>query len=183
MLTIRQIDQRNYPTGKKAMYKYQSDKYYEIHIEKVETGWNFSLNEKSFATPFVKELEEEIFEPYKEGSEVYVAEFNGEEAAFMVVQKMEWNNTLHIHDLYVDSRLKNNGIGSSLMEVAKKRATEIGVRSITLETQTSNYPAVQFYLKHGFELVGFNTISYTNEDAQNNEVRIEMAYTLEKSSI
>ena len=126
MLTIRQIDQRDYPTGKKAMYKYQSDKYYEVQIEKVEMGWSLSLNEKSFTTPFVKELEGGIFEPYKEGSEVYVADFNGEEAAVMVVKKMEWNNTLLIHDIYVDSRLKNKGIGSKLIGVAKKRANELG---------------------------------------------------------
>ena len=77
---------------------------------------------------------------------------------------------------------KIKGIGSKLIGVAKKRANELGVRAITLETQTSNYPAIQFYLKHGFEFVGFNTISYTNEDVQNNEVRIEMACILEKSS-
>ena len=62
----------------------------------------------------------------------------------MVVQKMEWNNTLLIHDLYVDSQFKNKGIGSKLIEVAKKRANELGVRSITLETQTSNYPPSNF---------------------------------------
>ncbi|MEO4052994.1 GNAT family N-acetyltransferase [Solibacillus sp. CAU 1738] len=182
MLTVRQIFSKDYPSGKKVFYKYTSEKYYELHIERKDKGWNFSLIEERFVAPFVKKLEEEIFEPYKEGSEFYLAELNGVESAIMVIQKMEWNNTLLIHDLYVDDRLKKNGIGRSLIEVAKKRATELGVRSITLETQTSNYPAVQFYLKNGFELVGFNTISYTNEDVNNNEVRIEMAYLIETST-
>lgn len=179
MLTVRQIYSKNYPTGKKVFYKYTSDKYYELHIESTDNGWNFSITEEIFVTPFVKELEEEIFESYKEGSEYYLAELNGIESAIMVIQKMEWNDTLLIHDLYVDDRFKGYGIGRSLIEVAKKRATELGVRAITLETQTSNYPAVQFYLKNGFELVGFNTISYTNEDVNNKEVRIEMANIIE----
>ena len=70
------------------------------------------------------------------------------------------------------------GIGSKLIAYVKERAKVLGVRAITLETQTSNYPAVQFYLKHGFQLVGFNTISYSNEDVEKGEVRLEMAYVL-----
>lgn len=183
MLSIRQIYQKDYPTGKKVFYKYMSDKYYEIHTERKINGWSFSVTEERFTVPFGKKFEEEIFEPYKEGSEVYLADLNGEEAAIMVVQKMEWNNTLLIHDLYVDDRFKRNRLGRSLIEVAKKRATELGVRSITLETQTSNYPAIQFYLKNGFELIGFNLNSYSNEDAKKNEVRIEMGYIVEKPQI
>ena len=126
----------------------------------------------------MKNAIEEVFEPYKEGSEFYLAELNGEEAAIMVIQKMEWNNTLLIHDLYVGERFKRTGIGKELLELAKKRAAELGVRSIVLETQTSNFPAIQFYINSGFEVMGLNTISYSNEDVENKEVRIEMACKL-----
>ena len=178
MVIIRQIFHKNYSTGKKVFYEYTSEKFYDIHLERKSNGWNISLTEERFAVPFVKKFEEEIFESYKEGSECYLAEFNEEEAAVMVIQHMEWNNTLLIHDLYVDRRFKKKGIGRSLIEVAKKRAIELGVRAINLETQTSNYPAIQFYLKNGFELIGFNSISYSNEDVKKNEVRIEMGYHL-----
>ncbi|WP_339252712.1 GNAT family N-acetyltransferase [Sporosarcina sp. FSL W8-0480] len=178
MLTVHQIYQSDYPTGKKVFYKYTSEKYYNIQIDKNANGWNFSLTEERFAFPFEKEIQEEIFEPYKEGSEYYLAKLHDEEAAIMVIQQMEWNNTLLIHDIYVEDRFKKKGIGRSLLDVAKKRATELGVRSIMLETQTSNYPAIQFYLKNGFELIGFNTISYSNEDVKKNEVRIEMGYKI-----
>ncbi|SOC43232.1 GNAT family N-acetyltransferase [Ureibacillus acetophenoni] len=175
MLSIRQIYKEDYPAGKKVSYQYTSQKYYEIIYGRTDKGWNFSLVEENFETPFVKELEEEIFEPYKEGAEVYVAEINGEEAAIMVIQKMEWNNTLLLHDLYVKQEFKKNGIGTRLIEKAKERAVKLGVRLITLETQTSNFSAIQFYLKNGFEIIGFNTMSYTNDDVKNKEVRLEMA--------
>jgi len=180
MVTIRQIYQKDYANGKKVVYKYKSERYYETDIERKDNGWNLSLNERSFVDPFEKNYEEEIFEPYKEGSEVYLAELNDEEAGIMVIQKMEWNNTLLIHDLYVDDQFKKNGIGSILIEIAKKRATNLGVRAIYLETQTSNYPAIQFYLKNDFELIGCNSISYSNEDVKKKEVRIEMGFLLEK---
>lgn len=178
MITIRQIYQKDYLSGKKVIYKYESKRYYEVLIERKENGWNFSLIDKPFEVPFVKEFEEEIFEPYKKGSEFFLAELNGEEAAIMSIQHMKWNNTLLIHDLYVRAQFKKKGIGRSLMEVAKKRAAELSVRAISLETQTSNYPAIQFYLQNGFELIGFNSISYSNEDLKKHEVRIEMGYII-----
>ena len=46
----------------------------------------------------------------------------------------------------------------------QKRARELGVRMIVLETQSSNFPAIQFYLKNGFQLIGLNVNSYSNED-------------------
>lgn len=179
MLSIRQIYQKDFPTGKKVVYQYTSEKYYDIHIDKKENGWKCSFTEENFKIPFEKVFEEEVFEPYKEGAEVYIAELNGEEAAIMVIQEMEWNNTLLIHDLYVDDRYKKMGIGTRLIDLAKTRATKLDVRAITLETQTSNYPAIQFYMKNGFKLVGFNSISYSNEDVKKNEVRLEMGYILE----
>lgn len=146
MLTIRQIYQKDYPTGKQVFYNYTSDKYYEIHMETNHNGWRFSLTEG---------------------------------AGIMVIQHMKWNNTLLIHNLYVDKQFKRKGIGSALFEIAKKRARELGVRMITLETQTSNYPAIQFYLKNGFQFIGLNLNSYSNEDIKKKEVRIEMGYLIE----
>lgn len=178
MITIRRIDQKNYPMGKKVSYHYTSEKYYKIQMESSSNGWNISLTEEVFEIPFEKNLEEEIFDSHKEGSEVYVSESNGEETGTIVIQHMEWNNTLLIHDLYVDKRFKRKGLGSALVAIAQKRAREMGVRMIVLETQTSNYPAIQFYLKEGFQMVGFNLNSYSNEDLEKNEVRIEMGYII-----
>lgn len=183
MITIQQIHKENHPQGKNVHYKYTSDQYYEVKVEKIGNGWCFSMQEERFSVPFVKELEEDIFQPHKEGSEFYIALFEGREAAVMVIQEMEWNHTLLIHDLYVKSSFKRLGIGQSLIQFAKQRAITLGVRSIILETQTSNYPAIQFYIRNGFEPVGLNTISYSNTDIQNREVRIEMGYVLKECDI
>ena len=178
MLTILQIDATQYPNGKKVLYTYETNTFYQIKSVQTENGWTFTLHEQPSPQPFVKQLEEEMFDAYKDGSNYYVAQWNGEEAAVLVVQQLDWNNTLLIHDLYVYERFKRLGIGSKLIAYVKERAKVLGVRAITLETQTSNYPAVQFYLKHGFQLVGFNTISYSNKDVEKGEVRLEMAYVL-----
>ena len=176
MLTIRQINATQYPNGKKVLYTYETITFYQIKSVQTENGWTFTLHEQSYPQPFVKQLEEELFDEYKDGSEYYIGKWNGEEAAVLVVQQLDWNNTLIIHDLYVYESFKRLGIGSKLIDYVKERAKVLDVRAITLETQTSNYPAVQFYLKHGFQVVGFNTISYSNEDVEKGEVRLEMAF-------
>ena len=179
MYTIRRLDPLDYPMGKQVVYQYTSEKYYEVETEKSMNGWSFSLEEQKFAQPFEKSLVEDIFESYLEGTEVYVSECKGEEAGVIVMQHLEWNNTLLIHHLYVEQQFKRKGIGSALLIFAQKRARELSVRMITLETQTSNYPAIQFYLKNGFQLIGLNVNSYSNEDMEKKEVLIEMGCKIE----
>ncbi|WP_112109506.1 hypothetical protein [Mesotoga sp. Brook.08.YT.4.2.5.1] len=52
------------------------------------------------------------------------------------------------------------------------------MRRLVLETQSSNFPAISFYLKYGFELTGFDTACYTNRDIDNHEFRMEFHYLL-----
>ncbi len=43
-----------------------------------------------------------------------------------------------------------------------------------LETQTCNENAIAFYRRSGFEIIGFDLYSYSNEDPERPEVRIEL---------
>jgi hypothetical protein len=45
---------------------------------------------------------------------------------------------------------------------------------LVLETQTCDVPAINFYLKFGYELIGFDTAAYSNEDIEKREVRLEL---------
>lgn len=47
-----------------------------------------------------------------------------------------------------------------------------------LETQSCNENAIAFYLKHGFNIIGFDLYAYTNFDPEQHEVRIEMGKKL-----
>ncbi len=64
------------------------------------------------------------------------------------------------------------------MQHAIKLAKEKGARMLVLETQSCNTKAIQFYLKQGYELIGFDTTAYSNEDIEKNEVRLEMGLRL-----
>ncbi len=49
---------------------------------------------------------------------------------------------------------------------------------LVLETQSCNAPAIDFYVKNGFILIGFDSTAYSNEDVVKKEVRIEMGLAL-----
>jgi len=64
------------------------------------------------------------------------------------------------------------------MDSAIKAAKVKGARMLVLETQSCSVPAVNFYLKQGFTLIGFDSASYSNEDLERKEIRLELGLKL-----
>jgi ribosomal protein S18 acetylase RimI-like enzyme len=64
------------------------------------------------------------------------------------------------------------------MNHAVKVAKERGARMLVLETQSCNVPAINFYLKFGFKLIGFDVAAYSNKDVERKEVRLEFGLKL-----
>ena len=45
---------------------------------------------------------------------------------------------------------------------------------VALETQIYHENGIAFYLKNGFDIIGFDLYSYTNTDPERHEIRIKM---------
>ena len=58
---------------------------------------------------------------------------------------------LILHDLYVDTELRNQGVGKLLMDRATEYARETGVGRIDLLTGKTNYSGQALYEKLGYE--------------------------------
>lgn len=69
-----------------------------------------------------------------------------------------------IHDIVVSTPIRRRGIGYRLIKVARQWAQERHVRRIFLETQTQNYPSIQFAQALGFVYCGFNDHYFLNQD-------------------
>jgi ribosomal protein S18 acetylase RimI-like enzyme len=57
-------------------------------------------------------------------------------------------------------------------------AKEKNARMLVLETQSCNVDAIRFYLAHGFQLIGFDTTAYSNQDIEKGEIRLELGLKL-----
>jgi streptothricin acetyltransferase len=94
------------------------------------------------------------------------------------IEERTWNNTVWIWNIMLDETVRGQGLGTHLMERTIAWARHRKVRAIMLETQTNNIPACRFYAKMGFELVGINTLFYSNRDIERDEIAIFWGYPL-----
>lgn len=142
------------------------------------TGWSFELSLKNLPQPLKKTSTSTLFSPVVENAKVFIYTLNDQIVGHLQTGHQSWNNRLRIWDLSIDPSAKRRGIGSALMNQAVTEARAIGARMIVLETQSCNVPAIQFYLKQGFKLIGFDLAHYSNQDIAQKEFRMEFGKTL-----
>lgn len=167
--------------GKLLPVSYISNYYYDISIDKVEDGYNIPIKKKEFLKPFSHVPEDgaypdKLYEDWWENALAYGIVENDELLAAIEVCPEEWSNRLLITELFVGEKIRHQGYGKELINLAKKITVEKGYRVLMLETQSSNVNAVDFYLHEGFELIGFDSCCYTNEDLKRKEVRFNMGW-------
>ena len=133
-------------------------------------------DEKMLEKKIHKRVQSNLFE--HDDARYFLILKNEEEVGVIVLTFHKWNNTLRIEELHIHEQFKRQGYGQELIKFSKGMAQTYKARSIVLETQTLNYPAIHFYMKNGFEIIGFNLTSYSNEDIEKDEVRLEMGYKL-----
>ncbi len=162
----------------KLLYRYTSQHYYDLSIRHQPPNWKIELSLKPLEEPIEKTFESRFFEDYVEEPRAFAAILNGEQVGWLEVGYHKWNNRMRVWEILVKEGFRRKGIGTALMNHAVIVSKEKGARALVLETQTCNVPAISSYLKHGFELVGFDATAYTNQDMDRREVRLELGLRL-----
>ncbi|MBO4866996.1 MAG: GNAT family N-acetyltransferase [Ruminococcus sp.] len=163
-----------------------SDTYYDMEIVPLDSeGCTVRLVKKPAVPRIVHTPDEwgypdKLYQEYRENAEAYgvISEDGRDPLACIEISTEEWSNRLIVSKLWITAELRGQGLGKRLMDIAKKMAKEQGRRAIILETQSCNTNAIGFYLHQGFELVGFDTCCYTNDDINRREVRINLGYIM-----
>ena len=161
----------------------RSDSYYDLEIQPLDSsGCTISLTRKQAEEEIVHTPEEydfpfSLYQEHWENAEAFgIVSENGDLLACIEVCPEEWSNRLMVTELWVSDGLRRQGIGKRLMDKAKEIAANQNRRAVILETQSCNTNAIGFYLHEGFELIGFDTCCYTNNDIGRREVRINLGY-------
>ena len=159
----------------------RSDSYYDFEMSPLDSGGcTISLIKKPAEkeivhTPEEYDFPDSLYQDHWENAEAYgIVSEDGELQACIEVCPEEWSNRLAVTELWVADELRRQGIGKRLMDKAKEIALSQSRRAIILETQSCNTNAISFYLHEGFELIGFDTCCYTNNDIGRREVRINL---------
>lgn len=85
----------------------------------------------------------------------------------------------HLRLILILDKCRGKDYGTLLINQAKEIAEKEEFREIILETQSCNSKAVEFYTKDGFKINGIDFSSYTNNDVEKKEVRLEMVYRVD----
>lgn len=162
----------------KLHYKYLTSAYFDLSILHETESWKIELALKPLAEQIEKISDSRFYEKFVEEPRVFAAELDSKQVGWIELGYHKWNNRMRVWEILVREEYRKKGIGTLLMEHAVKIAKEKGVRMLVLETQSCNVPAIKFYLKFGFELIGFDSTAYSNEDIQKKEVRFELGLRL-----
>ena len=161
----------------------RSDSYYDLEIRPLDSsGCVVSLTRKQAEeeivhTPEEYDFPDSLYQEHWENAEAFgIVSGDGNLLACVEVCPEEWSNRLMVTELWVSDELRHQGIGKRLMDKAKEIAASQNRRAVILETQSCNTNAIGFYLHEGFELIGFDTCCYTNNDIGRREVRINLGY-------
>ena len=166
--------------GTPVPLSYRNDSFYDLEISPMdEKGCTISLVRKP--AEIEANHSDSLYEDYWENAEAYgVVSEQGKMLACIEMCPEEWSNRLLVTELWVSEGLRGKGIGERLMDKAKEVAVSQKRRAVFLETQSCNTNAIGFYLHEGFELIGFDTCCYTNDDIGKKEVRLNLGYFFHK---
>ena len=161
----------------------RSDGWYDFEIKPLDqSGCSVSIVRKAAEreivhTPEEYDFPDKLYQDYWEKAEAYgVLGEAGELLACIELCPEEWSNRLMVTELWVSEGLRGRGLGKRLMDKAKEIAVQQKRRAIILETQSCNTKAIGIYLRQGFELIGFDTCCYTNDDIGRREVRVNLGF-------
>jgi ribosomal protein S18 acetylase RimI-like enzyme len=168
---------------------YTSDSIFRLIREAGNAdGLRWRLREERLSRPITKSYDEgavdEWLPLYTDTASVNALRFLGayrgpELVGLATWTATDWNNALWLVDIRVHTDHRRHGIGSILIQSLQQEAAEAGRRGIRVETQTTNETAIRFYLKHGFEVSGFDDHLYTNRDLERGEVGLFLFWQVE----
>lgn len=138
---------------------YVSDSEYRIIQKADDTSISFTLELAALPARFEKTwtTSEEDITSYREllqEGHSFGAFDDGRLTGWVICSEQQWNNTLHIENILVDSSYRRKGVGGMLLKAVTGHARNRRFRQVTLETQSTNVPAIRFYQKQGFAVSG-----------------------------
>ncbi|MBO0794202.1 MAG: GNAT family N-acetyltransferase [Ktedonobacteraceae bacterium] len=196
-IEVRAVHLNDAPAIHRLDYNFETDRVYTLRVKERlapatcpgngEAVFSFELLETAVDRPIYKDYfaemndVEEIKERLRSAEGGYVALANGEVAGAILLKVDEWRSVVQIQDLIVGHQYRRYGVGTLLLNCATDWARERNCWAIVLETQNTNYPAIQFYLRNGLEIWSINRHFYP-PGASAHEIAIFMGKRLSPNS-
>lgn len=107
---------------------------------------------------------ETLLQSWRLHSAFLVAEWEHMVVGYANIREETSQETAWVADLAVNGSHRLRGIGSALLNAARRWAVDRNLRRMIVETQTKNYPSIRFLEKRGLTFCGYNDLYYPNQD-------------------
>jgi len=168
--------------GYNLEFRYVANERYDIKIIRTsDDDFCVSLKKILLDVPYVKmpDKSDKLFQPWWDEAMAWGIVENNRLIAAIETAAEVWSNRLMVTELWVHENYRRKGIARALMNKALQRAKTERRRALILETQSCNVGAIAFYLDFGFDLIGFDSCAYQNNDLQRGEVRLDFGILLD----
>ena len=133
--------------------KYREEDAVKFYIEK--TTFPVQITSKEFKKEFkIKSYKDIIKEAIQRDRISFKAVVNNTIVGIIVAEYESWEKDLFIYELAVDKQFRGKGIATKLIKTLESMGYSKDVPYIMLQVDYRNYPAVSFYEKTGFEIIG-----------------------------
>jgi GNAT superfamily N-acetyltransferase len=194
-IEVRAVHVNDAPALYELDYNFETDRIYTLRMQnhlirentdiipEDQVAFAFELIETPVDLPIYKNFREyenalaDVEAKLQTVEGGYVALVDGAIAGGILLNVEEWRSVVRIQDLIVGRQSRRYGVGSLLLSCAADWARKRGCWAIILETQNTNYPAIQFYLRNGLEIWSINQHFYP-PGPQGHEVALFMGKRL-----
>ncbi|GCE20473.1 GNAT family N-acetyltransferase [Dictyobacter kobayashii] len=198
-IEVRAVHVSDAPALHELDFDFETDRIYTLQVhnhlihnhtnsgEGGGTAFAFELVETAVDPPFYKNFHgsENSLGKIKtllqttEGGFVALVDGNVVGGIFLMVE--DNRSVVRIQNMIVARQFQRYGVGSLLLSCAADWARKQKCWAIVLETQNTNYPAIQFYLRNGLEIWSINRHFYPPGELSH-EVAIFMGKRLSSTS-
>lgn len=127
-------------------------------IPALEEGrWTYRTEE--FEQPSEMCFPDEAYAPGADGA-IFLGAYDGETCIGLAVLRRGTFRYLYLEDLKVDRRCRGQGVGGRLIEACMEEAARQRLQGVYTVGQDNNLTACLFYLRHGFQIGGFDNRAY-----------------------
>ena len=148
---------------------YETDYVWQMHIQRDPSQSNVVF--KTERLPRVMEVTYEVSRqrlrlalPKEQCFVVAVGRDEPETLGYLVMSYNAMTQSAWVYDLVVSRLFRRRRIGTRLLNIARQWASEHDAWQLTVETQTKNYPAIQFCQSSGLAFCGFSEQYFLNQD-------------------
>jgi ribosomal protein S18 acetylase RimI-like enzyme len=106
----------------------------------------------------------EVFENLNEAEAFLIAELSERPVGYLKINSEMGSEVAKVTDLVVSASMRRQGIASGLLIAGMKLAANRNFRTVMLEFQSKNHPAIEMAARLGFSFCGFRDYYFPNQE-------------------